>query len=128
MNNNIIEIILNKDKNTNYQCDFDEINNEYIITVEKTVIPKYCPVCNTKMYSKGIRTRRVRHPILNNGKTILIHLKQRSWICTNQMCKHRTTGAFSFVEKYNHHFKIDVDTFFLEKNFFEINDILPSIK
>ncbi|MDY5480650.1 MAG: transposase [Peptostreptococcus porci] len=100
MNNNIIEIILNKDKNTNYQCDFDKINNEYIITVEKAVTPKYCPVCNTKMYSKGIRTRRVRHPILNNGKTILIHLKQRSWVCTNEMCKHRTTDEFSFVEKY----------------------------
>ncbi|MDD7182416.1 hypothetical protein [Peptostreptococcus porci] len=41
MNNNIIEIILNKDKNTNYQRDFDDINNEYIITVEKAVTPKY---------------------------------------------------------------------------------------
>lgn len=64
MNNNIIEIILNKDKNTNYQRDFDDINNEYIITVEKAVTPKYWPVCNTKMYYKGIRTRRIRHPIL----------------------------------------------------------------
>ena len=99
MNNDIIELILNKDENITYEYYYDKSINEHIIAVEKILTPTYCPVCGTKMYSKGIRIRKVRHPILNNGKSILIHIKQRSWICTNIYCKHRMNDSFSFVER-----------------------------
>ena len=51
-------------------------------------------------------------------------LKSCKWL----ILSNSSSINYSAKHKYNHHFKIHVDTYFLEKKFFEINDILPNIK
>ena len=77
-----------------------ETDTEIFINIEKVSTPTYCPNCDSKMYSKGFRVRRVRHPVLYNGKTIIINLKQRKYRCTNKLCNTYINEEFTFVEKY----------------------------
>lgn len=67
------------------------------ITLERTPIPQYCPYCDTRMHSKGIRKRTVNHPVLQDGFTMRLILKQRRWKCTNPYCSHEMNETFSFI-------------------------------
>ena len=86
----------------------DDLNIEYggsddnyiYINIEKKLSPMYCPNCGTRMYSKGSMLRKVRHPISNNGKQIIINLKQRKCRCTNKLCNLYINEEFAFVDKY----------------------------
>ena len=78
-------------------------SDKYVfIEVEKKYEVYYCPNCNSRMYSKGPIVRKVRHPILYNGKIILIKLKQKKLRCTNKACNLYINEEFSFVDKYKH--------------------------
>lgn len=70
------------------------------INVEKRLEPVYCSNCQSRMYSKGAITRKVKHPILQNGKLLIINLKQRKYRCTNKECNCYFNEEFGFVEKY----------------------------
>ena len=70
-----------------------------IITLETPVIPHYCPCCGFRMYSRGIKTRKISHPILQDGYELLLHLKQRRWRCTNPDCLYETNESFRFVNQ-----------------------------
>ena len=74
--------------------------SEIHIDVERKLLPVYCPNCGSRMYSKGAYTRSVRHPVLQNGKLLIIDLKQRKYRCTNKECNLYLNEEFNFVEKY----------------------------
>lgn len=81
--------------------DIDVDNKELTktITIEKTYVAMYCPVCGSRMYSKGIYVRHVRHPILNDGYALIFKLHQRKYRCTNVECNTYINDEFSFVER-----------------------------
>lgn len=37
------------------------------ITLETRLKPHFCPLCNYKMYSRGIKKRTINHPILQDN-------------------------------------------------------------
>lgn len=71
------------------------------VFLAKTLRPQYCPVCQYRMYSKGVYKRTVKHPILQDGWQLILHLNQRRYYCTNPNCDYTCSEAFPFVEKYS---------------------------
>ena len=50
------------------------------------------------MHSKGIYTRTVNHPILQDGTQLVLKLNQRRWKCLNPVCGNTCNDSFSFVD------------------------------
>lgn len=69
-----------------------------ILTISKRLEPTWCPVCGSRMHSKGIYTRTVNHPVLQGGLPLMLKVRQRSWKCTNDACGHFCSDRFSFVD------------------------------
>ena len=69
------------------------------VTIEKEITFHFCPICGCRMYSKGIYTRHVNHPIMQDGLRLIIEIRQRKWQCSNPTCKAFETDEFSFVDK-----------------------------
>ncbi len=74
--------------------------NKKFLTLEVPIIAHYCPCCGFKMHSRGVHTRTISHPILQDGYELILHLKQRRWRCTNKDCKYETNDQFRFVNKH----------------------------
>lgn len=45
-----------------------------VLTLTKELVPAFCPICGTKMHSKGIYTRTVNHPVLQDGTQLILKL------------------------------------------------------
>lgn len=76
MTNDIIKFLGFEDS------DIEIVNSQYrskqrIITIRKILTPHYCPVCENIMHSKGIYTRTINHPVMQDGRQIVIKLCQR---------------------------------------------------
>lgn len=69
------------------------------ITLETHPVPHFCPSCGFRMYSRGIKTRTIHHPILQDGYELILLLKQRRWRCTNPDCRYESNEAFRFVNQ-----------------------------
>ena len=69
------------------------------IVLETPIIPRYCPLCGLKMHSRGIRKRKIAHPILQDGYELVLVLKQRRWRCTNTDCRNELNEEFRFVNQ-----------------------------
>ena len=67
------------------------------ITLERKPSPKNCPYCKTPMHSKGIRKRPVNHPMMQDGFSLRLILKQRRWKCINSACSHEENEHFAFI-------------------------------
>ena len=70
-----------------------------VLELEWPIKDKFCPCCGFKMYSKGIYQRTVKHPILQDGRVLLLHLNQRKWKCQNPECGLFCKDDFPFVSK-----------------------------
>lgn len=70
-----------------------------IVEVQLSPKPHFCPMCGFRMYSKGFYTRTVKHPILQDGRILILKLKQKKWKCQNENCNYFLTDQFSFVDK-----------------------------
>ena len=70
-----------------------------ILTVETKPVVHHCPICDYKMHSRGIKTRTINHPIIQDGYELQIKLKQRRWRCTNPQCRYEANESFKFVNK-----------------------------
>lgn len=70
------------------------------ITLETKHYPHFCPQCGTRMYSKGVKTRTIRHSILQDGYALVLLLKQRRWKCTSKVCGYDEAEKFKFVSKF----------------------------
>ena len=68
-----------------------------LITLETRPSPHFCPSCGFRMHSRGVRTRTVAHPILQDGFALVLLLKQRRWRCTNPDCRYEANDIFRFV-------------------------------
>jgi len=38
-----------------------------ILTIQKTPVPHFCPVCSCRMHSKVISPRTINHPVMQDG-------------------------------------------------------------
>lgn len=72
------------------------------IYIQKILSPHHCPLCQNRMYSKGIYKRSVNHPVMQDGFRIKLIVSQRRWKCTNPNCEYIITDKFSFLKKYMH--------------------------
>ena len=69
------------------------------LTLETLPAVHFCPSCGFKMHSRGIKTRTINHPILQDHYELVLLLKQRRWRCTNPDCSYETNESFKFVNK-----------------------------
>lgn len=97
--NSITELLNIEDNNlrvTNISIE----GSQKTITLETLPSAHYCPACGFRMYSKGIKVRKIRHPILQDGYKLIIALKQRRWLCTNKNCRYNISESFKFANKH----------------------------
>ncbi len=71
-----------------------------IVTLGSAPAPHFCPKCSYKMHSRGIKTRTINHPVLQDGYQLVIKLKQRRWRCTNSDCLYESNEHFKLVNRY----------------------------
>lgn len=69
------------------------------LTLETRPYAHYCPSCGYRMYSRGVKNRTIKHPILQDGYELILILRQRRWMCTNPECKYNISDSFKFVNK-----------------------------
>ncbi len=70
-----------------------------LITLETRPVPHFCPSCGFRMHSRGIKTRTIHHPILQDGFELVLLLRQRRWRCTNPDCDYEANEDFRFVNQ-----------------------------
>ena len=49
------------------------------------------------MHSLGVKSRKIKHPILQDNYSLILILKQRRWRCSNPECRYDTSESFKFV-------------------------------
>ena len=96
---NITELLNIEDKSLSV-TDITVEGNKKFITMETIPSSHYCPICGFKMHSKGIKVRKIKHPILQDGFELIILLKQRRWRCTNPDCRYDISESFKFTNKH----------------------------
>ena len=96
--NSIIEFLDLEDPNV-YMADSFTEGSVKTIVLESRPSLHYCPECGFRMHSKGIHTRTINHPLLQNSYSVRILLKQRRWKCTNPLCGFTMNESFNFVKK-----------------------------
>lgn len=97
MNDNIIKLLNLED--SDLIVDGPVISKDVkTLTLTKQLQPTFCPVCGSKMHSKGIYPRTVNHPVLQDGTRLVLKLNQRRWKCINSVCAYTCNDSFSFVE------------------------------
>ena len=69
------------------------------ITLETPPTAHFCPSCGYRMHSRGIKSRTINHPILQDNYSLILILKQRRWRCTNPACLYDISESFKFVDK-----------------------------
>lgn len=74
--------------------------NVKTITFETRPSIHFCPQCGFRMHSRGIKQRKVNHPVLQDNYQLMIILKQRRWRCTNPECLFEMNEHFNFVNRY----------------------------
>ena len=98
MDNDIIKLLGIKEAGI-HVLKVSDTRTSHIVTIEKELAAHYCPVCGMRMYSKGTYKRRVNHPVMQDGRSVILEINQRRWQCTNPECRNIETDQFSFVEK-----------------------------
>lgn len=71
--------------------------SQKIILLETEPSIHHCPLCGFRMHSKGIYTRTINHPILQDTYELVLKVKQRRWRCTNDTCRYEVNDSFHFV-------------------------------
>ena len=69
------------------------------VFLESAVTAHFCPVCSCRMHSRGIKKRKINHPILQDNYELILILSQRRWRCTNPECLYDISESFKFVNK-----------------------------
>ena len=78
--------------------DFHIEGNTKFITIEKNYKSLTCPICGSRLHSKGLFTRKPNNPILQDGYNLFITLKGRRWECSNNRCDYSCRDQFDFIE------------------------------
>lgn len=98
MDNDIIKLLGIKEAGIRV-LKVSDTKSSHIVTIEKELASHYCPVCGMRMYSKGVYIRKVNHPVMQDGRSVILEIHQRRWQCINPECKDIETDQFSFIEK-----------------------------
>ena len=69
------------------------------LVLESKPVAHFCPACGYKMHSRGVKNRKINHPILQDNYKLVLILKQRRWRCTNPDCRYDTSETFKFVNR-----------------------------
>lgn len=96
--NDIIYILNLEDSGVEIESITEE-NHTKIVTLFTRPQTRFCPKCGYLMHSRGIKTRSINHPILQDTYNFKILLKQRRWRCINPDCKFDEAEEFNFVDK-----------------------------
>ena len=79
------------------------------ITVSKNLNHNLsCPVCGSKLNSKGLFTRHPKNQILQDGYTVYLTVRGYRWKCPNPSCSYTCSDQFDFVDKRKRTTKIIV--------------------
>jgi len=60
---------------------------------------RFCPQCGSRMHSRGLKARKINHPIMQDTYRVILFLKQRRWRCTNELCGREENETFNFIGK-----------------------------
>lgn len=103
MSNDNIDFIslLNLADDSAIVSDITYEDSSVIVHIQKNFSAAFCPVCHSRMLSKGPRTRNVNHPILQDGRKLILRITSRKWFCP--VCRTYSYDQFSFVEKSHQH-------------------------
>ncbi len=71
-----------------------------IVTLETHPAQRFCPQCGFRMHSRGIKQRKINHPVMQDNYRLQLLLKQRRWRCTNPECLYEMNESFRFVGKH----------------------------
>lgn len=74
-----------------------EGNHKYI-TLQKRLLPRYCPICGRRLHSKGKFTRHPNCQILQDGSVLNVTAIGRRWECSNPDCSYSSTDEFDFID------------------------------
>ena len=96
--NSITELLDLEDADI-FISDISISGTQKIITIETRPETHFCPICGFKMHSRGLKTRTINHPVLQDTYELVLKLKQRRWRCTNPQCSYTTNETFNFVNK-----------------------------
>ena len=94
-----IKLLLDLEDSDICITDIYEDGTQKFIVIETAPHVHFCPLCNYRMYSKGIKERTINHPILQDMYALTLILKQRRWKCTNPDCRYDIAEAFHFVDR-----------------------------
>ena len=96
---NIIEFLNLEDSDVELVSQRVE-RSQRIVTIQKKVVPHFCPVCSYRMHSKGIYPRTINHPIMQDDLQLILIVNQRRWQCTNPVCRNIETDEFLLCSHY----------------------------
>ena len=96
--NSITELLDLEDADI-FISDISISGTQKILTIETRPETHFCPICGFKMHSRGLKTRTINHPVLQDTYELVLKLKQRRWRCTNPQCSYTTNETFNFVNK-----------------------------
>lgn len=69
------------------------------LVIETPPVAHYCPTCEYRMHSRGVKKRTINHPILQDGYSLILLLKQRLGRCSNPDRLYEVNESFHFVNK-----------------------------
>lgn len=81
-----------------YITKIEDTKTTKYVYIEKKEHIMYCPICGTRMHSKGSTTREVNHPVLQTGQNLVFKVSQHKWKCPNKDCNHYCRDQFNFIE------------------------------
>ena len=97
-NNHIIDFLDLEDPDIEI-TDIQIEGNQKIVTLETKPTRHFCPICSSRMYSRGTKPRTVFHPILQDSYELVLKIRQRRWKCQNPICGYEANESFRFVNK-----------------------------
>ena len=96
--NSITDLLDLEDSDINISDIIVEAQTKTLI-IETPPVAHYCPTCGYRMHSRGVKKRTINHPILQDGYSLILLLKQRRWRCSNPDCLYEVSESFRFVNK-----------------------------
>ena len=101
MDNNIMELLELADEDSSV-TEYSSNGDIKTITIVKNLKQMFCPVCGSRLHSKGTFKRHPNNQSFQGGYTLQITLIGRRWVCSNPDCDYTETDQFRFIERYKH--------------------------
>ena len=98
-NSDIFKLLNIPDDGSFIITNIEIIDNTKYIHIEKKLEPTFCPICQSKMYSKGFYTRKINHAVFQDTMKSFLIVRQRKWRCT--FCNNYMNDSFPFLERYS---------------------------